>query len=136
MQRVTGEKFLCVLNAGLMARSGRRTAGHIALRAQAPSALDRAVAAPQGPGRGGEQGRPGPGYQLSARSHRHNADVSEGRPQTSTGVRVGLAVIAIAGAGVAIVAAISQLWLTAVGSSLTAVAMAGSWWTTRPRRSR
>ena len=34
----------------------------------------------------------------------------------------------------AVVAFISQIWLTAVGSSLTAAAAIGLAWTTRPRR--
>jgi hypothetical protein len=60
--------------------------------------------------------------------------VNERQPQTSTRWRVGFVVIGLASAGVAIGAAISQVWLTAVGSSLTTVAMAVFFWGTRPRR--
>lgn len=44
------------------------------------------------------------------------------------------AVLAVVSATVAVAAVVLQNWLTVIGSSLNAVAMAGSWWSTRPRR--
>lgn len=45
-----------------------------------------------------------------------------------------IVVLAVLSATVAIAAVVIHLWLTAIGSSLTAAAMVGSFWSTRPRR--
>jgi hypothetical protein len=53
---------------------------------------------------------------------------------TSRRVRIGFAVLGLASAGVAIGAAVSHVWLTAFGTSLTALGMAIFFWSTRPHR--
>ena len=60
--------------------------------------------------------------------------MTERRSPTPTGVRVIIAVIGIASVAVAIGAAIAQVWLSAVGSALTAVAMGILSWNARTHR--
>ncbi len=55
--------------------------------------------------------------------------------RTSSGpARTLFAVLAVLSATMAVAAVVLQIWLTAIGSSLTAAAMAGTFWNTRPRR--
>lgn len=68
----------------------------------------------------------------------YTAAVMRGMPQEPTptrpALRAWLAILAAGSAVVAVVATISQLWLTAVGSSMSAAAMVALFWNTRPRR--
>jgi hypothetical protein len=60
--------------------------------------------------------------------------IAEDRTPMRPAMRALSAVVAVGSAAVAVVAVISQIWLTAVGSSLTAAAMVAFFWNTRPRR--
>lgn len=60
--------------------------------------------------------------------------MAEDRTSTRPAMRTLFAILALLSTTVAVAAIVLQIWLTAIGSSLTAIAMVGFFWNTRPRR--
>jgi len=140
---VAGDDFLYEVNAGLTARSGRRIAATARSGRFAPCALDRAAAAqPKARSRDDRHPHTGRWHCLADCVDRFPQfgsaatmpGVAEDRTPSLGPTRTLFAVLAVVSAAVAVAGVVLQNWLTVIGSSLTAVAMAGSFWNTRPRR--